>query len=103
MSRKDQSNLSVNTVVDTKTTLSGSSSLGTFQIFANNYITSMENRYAPLILPAVLNQMPVDYSKSVKQFGGDDDYTAKQHVQWFKDYYELNEIDHEDVQMRLFA
>ena len=63
----------------------------------------MENRYAPLVLPAVLNQMPTDYSKSIKQFGGDDDYTAKQHVQWFKDYCELNEIDHEDVQMRLFA
>ena len=63
----------------------------------------MENRYAPLVLPAVLNQMPADYSKSIKQFGGDDDYTAKQHVQCFKDYCELNEIDHEDVQMRLFS
>ena len=24
-------------------------------------------------------------------------------MQWFKDYCEFNEIDHEDVQMRLFA
>ena len=63
----------------------------------------MKNRYAPLILPTVLNQIPADYNKSIKQFGGDDDYTTKQHVQWFKYYCELNEIDHEDVQMRLFA
>ena len=40
----------------------------------------MENRYALLILPAVLNQMPADYNKSIKQFGADDDYIAKQHV-----------------------
>ena len=80
LSRKDQSNLSVNTVVDTKKTLSGSSSSGTFQGFGNNSITSMENRYAPLVRPAVLNQMPTDYSKSIKQFGGVDDYTTKQHV-----------------------
>ena len=55
LSKKDQSSLSVNTVVDTKTTLSRSSSSQTFQGFANNSITSMANRYAPLVLPIVLN------------------------------------------------
>ena len=75
--KKDQSSLSINTVVDTKTILSGSSSSRTIQGFASIPITSMENRYAPLVLPVVLNQMPADYSKSIKQFGGDDDYTTK--------------------------
>ena len=80
MSKKDQSSISVNTIVDTKTTLSGSLSSGTFQGFANKIITSMANIYAPLVLPTVLNQMLADYNKSIKQFWGDDDYTTKQHV-----------------------
>ena len=81
LSKKNQSSLSVNTVVDTGTTLSGNLSSGTFQGFANKPITSMANRYAPLVLHVVLNQMPADYSESIKQFRGDNDYTAKQHVQ----------------------
>ena len=63
----------------------------------------MANRYAPLALPANLNAMPVDYSTKIRQFGGDDDYTARQHIQWFKYFCDLNEVDHEDVKMRLFA
>ena len=63
----------------------------------------MANRYAPLVLPANLNPMRADYGTKIKQFGGEDDYTVRQHIQWFKDFCELNEIDHEDVQMRLFA
>ena len=63
----------------------------------------MANRYAPLALPTNLNAMPVDYGTKIKQFGGDDDYTSRQHIQWFKYFYDLNEIYYEDVKMRLFA
>ena len=63
----------------------------------------MANRYAPLALPANLNAMPVDYSTKIKQFGDDEAYTARQHIQWFKDYCNLNEADNEDVNMILFA
>jgi hypothetical protein len=56
-----------------------------------------------LVLPANLNPMPADYGTKIKQFGGEDDYTVRKHIQWFKYFCELNEIDHEDVQMRLFA
>ena len=80
MSKKNQSSLSINTVVDTGRTLFGNLSSGTFKGFANKPITSMENRYAPLVLPAILNQMPIGYNQRIKQFGGDDDYIAKQHV-----------------------
>ena len=66
-------------------------------------VPTMANRYAPLVLPANLNPMPADYGTKIKQFGGEDDYTVIQHIQWFKDFCELNEIDHEDVQMRLFS
>jgi hypothetical protein len=66
-------------------------------------VPAMANRYAPLVLPTNLNPMAADYGTKIKQFGGDDDYTVKQHIQWFKDFCELNELDHEDVQMKLFA
>lgn len=63
----------------------------------------MVNRYAPLALPANLNTMPADYNSKIKQFGVDEAYTAKQHFQWFKDFYGLLEIDHEDVHMSIFV
>lgn len=63
----------------------------------------MANRYAPLVLPANLNVMSVDYSTKIKQFGDDEAYTARQHVQWFKDFCDLSEVDDEDVKMRLCA
>ena len=55
----------------------------------------MANRYAPLALPTNLNAMPVDYNTKIKQFGADEAYTARQHKQWFKDFCDLLEIDHE--------
>lgn len=63
----------------------------------------MANMYAPLVLPANLNDMPIDYSTKIKQFGDDEAYTARQHVQWFKDFCDLSEVDDDDVNMRLFA
>jgi hypothetical protein len=66
-------------------------------------VPTMANRYAPLVLPTNLNPMPVDYGTKNKKFGGEDDYIVRKHIQWFKDFCELNEIDHEDVQIRLFS
>ena len=66
-------------------------------------VSAMANRYAPLVLPANLNVMPVDYNTKIKQFGDDEEYTTRQHVQWFKDFCDLLEVDDEDVKMRLFA
>lgn len=63
----------------------------------------MANRYAPHALPANLNTMPVDYKTKIKQFGYDGAYTASQHIQWFKDFCDLEEVDNDDVKMRLFA
>ena len=41
---------------------------------------AMANRYAPLVLPANLNPMLADYGTKIKQFGGEDDYTVRQHI-----------------------
>ena len=76
---------------------------GQLPLFPFQQATTMAYRYAPLVLLANLNPMPADYGTKIKQFGGEDDYTVRKHIQWFKDFCELNEIDHEDVQMRPFA
>ena len=66
-------------------------------------VLAMANRYAPLALPTNLNAMLVDYNTKIKQFGDDGTYTAFQHVQWFKDFCDLEEVDNYDVKMRLFS
>jgi hypothetical protein len=72
-------------------------------ITTSQSVSAMANRYAPLVLPANLNAMPTDYSTKIKQFGDDEAYTARQHVQWFKDFCDLLEVVDDDVKMRLFA
>jgi len=47
----------------------------------------MANRYAPLILPAQLGAMPVDYQSKIVQFDGTGHYTAQQHVNKITDYF----------------
>lgn len=72
-------------------------------VTTSQIVPSMANRYAPLSLLANLNAMPADYSTKIKQFGDDGAYTTSQRIQWFKDFCDLEEVDNDDVKMRLFA
>lgn len=63
----------------------------------------MENRFAPLVLPANLHDLPQGYAQRLKQFGAEGDIIAQQHLDRFLDFCDLEEIDYEDVKMRLFA
>jgi len=47
--------------------------------------------------------MPANYQSKIVQFDGTGHYTAQQHVNKITDYFELHEIDTDNVQMRLFA
>ena len=60
-------------------------------------------RYAPLVLPVVLNALLSKYSAKIKIWGSDEEITAKEHVDQFNDFIDREEIDHEDVKMRLFS
>lgn len=62
----------------------------------------MADRYAPLVLPAALHQMPNGYNERIKQFGGDGELTAQQHVDWLQDFTDLEEVDEDDLKMRIF-
>jgi hypothetical protein len=63
----------------------------------------MAARYAPLVLVAPLHAMPQDYQTRLPQFDGTGPLNAQQHVDKMNDYFDLQEVDEADVQMRLFA
>jgi hypothetical protein len=63
----------------------------------------MEARYAPLILVAPLHNMPQDYQTRIPQFDGTVNITTQQHVDKMNDFFDLQEVDEEDVKMRLFS
>ena len=63
----------------------------------------MAYRYAPLVLPQQLHDMPQEYQSKIPQFDATIHYTAQQHINKMTDFFELHEIDDSDVQMRLFA
>ena len=61
-------------------------------------------RFAPLALPQVLNDMPADYQSKIPLFDGTPhNITAQQHVDKMADFFDLHEIDEENVTMRLFV
>lgn len=44
-----------------------------------------------------------NYFQRIKCFGAEGDVTTQQHLDGFNDFVDLEEVDHEDVIMRLFA
>ena len=66
-------------------------------------VVIMANRYAPLVLPPNLHDLPQGYAQCLKQFGAEGDVTSQQHFYRFLDFCDLEEIDYEDVRMRLFS
>ena len=49
----------------------------------------MAARFAPLRLPAVLHDLPQNYSQRISLFDGEGDITVKQHVAKFEDFIDL--------------
>jgi len=46
--------------------------------------------------------MPQDYQSKITPFDGSGSYTAQQHTKKITDYFEIYEIDADDVRMRIF-
>ena len=63
----------------------------------------MAARYAPLDLLAQLHDLPQGYSQRIRTYGAEGDVSAQQHVVRFNDFCDLEEVDHEDAKIRLFA
>ena len=65
--------------------------------------TSTVAIFYPLILPAQLHDLPQDYSLRIKLYDVEGNISAKKHLDWFNDFIDLEEVDFEDVKMRLFT
>ena len=75
----------------------------TVSIKSPSYLQAMAAKFAPLVLPLQLHDLPNDYGQHVKKFNGGDEVTAQHHLVWFDDYCDIENMDHEDIKMRLFA
>lgn len=63
----------------------------------------MATRYAPLVLPQVLNDMSTDYQSKITIFDATQGITAQQHVDKMNDFFVLHEVEEENVATRLFV
>ena len=63
----------------------------------------MAARYAPLVLPQVLNDMPVDYQRKIAIFDATQGIIAQQHVEKMNEFFDLHELEEENVATRLFV
>ncbi len=68
-----------------------------------NLSGAMVARYAPLVLPQNLDNMPVDYQSKIPLFDASQGVTTQQHIDWMSDSFDLHKIDAENVTMRLFV
>jgi hypothetical protein len=60
-------------------------------------------RYAPLVLPPVLHDLPENYMKNLPKFTGEVDLTATKHINFFDQFVDILGIDHDDVYSRLLV
>ena len=70
--------------------------------FVPNPPRPMAARFSPLALPVVLHDLPQNYAQRISLYDRDGN-TARQHVDTFDDFIDLEEVDDDDVKMRLFA
>jgi hypothetical protein len=60
-------------------------------------------RYAPLVLPVPLHDLPKNYMKNLPKFIGEGDLTAQEHINFFDQFADILGIEHEDVYSRLLV
>ena len=60
------------------------------------------NKYAPLALPQVVNDMPQDYIKILPRFNGENEIDAQKHLETFYSFVDNFNVENLDVVLRLF-
>jgi hypothetical protein len=61
------------------------------------------DRYAPLVLPVPLHNLPEIYMKNLPKFTGEGDLTVVEHIKFFHQFTNILGLEHEDVYSRLFV
>ena len=65
--------------------------------------TKVAARYAPLVLPVPLHDLPENYMKNLPRFTGEGDLTEAEHINFFDQFTEILGLEHEDMYSRLFV
>jgi hypothetical protein len=63
---------------------------------------AMAARFTPLSLPAQLHNFPQNYNQRIKLYDTEGNTSTQNHLDWFNDFVDIKEVDHEDANMRLF-
>ena len=98
-----QSTENQNTLSSSYTPFSALLNPFTVSVKSPSYLQAMAAKFALVVLPLQLHDLPNDYGQHVKKFNGGDEVTAQQHLVWFDDYYDIENMIHEDIKMSLFA
>ena len=67
------------------------------------FFTKVAVRYAPLVLPTPLHNLPENYIKNLPKFTGEGDLTTTKHINFFDQFADILGLEHEDVYSRLFV
>jgi hypothetical protein len=59
--------------------------------------------FSPLVLFSQLHDFPQDYNPRIKLYDVEGNISSQNHLEWFNDFIELEEVDFKDVKMRLFT
>jgi hypothetical protein len=65
--------------------------------------TKVAARYAPLVFPIPLHDLPENYIKKLPKFTGEGDLTAVEHINFFDQFVDIFGIEHEDIYLRLLV
>jgi len=60
-------------------------------------------RYAPLVLPVPLHDIPENYKKNMPKFTGEGDLTTTEHINLFDQFENILGHEHDDVYSRLLV
>jgi hypothetical protein len=60
-------------------------------------------RYAHLVLPVPLHDLPENYMKNLLKFTGEGDLIAAEHINFFDQFADILGLEHEDVYLRLLV
>jgi len=66
------------------------------------HLPVMAAQFSPLVLPTILHDLLQNYAQRIRLYGAEEDITAQQHFDRFSDFVDLEEVDYEDIKMRLF-
>ena len=63
----------------------------------------MAVKFAPLAFPTPWHDLAQNYNQRIRSFDVEDNVSSQRHLDWFNDFVDLEEVDHEDAKVRLFA